>query len=138
CRDDGLHGPGKLVVDLVAVFERIRPVSPSPAVAIDIVGKPASPSFSEFQPLAVRLGVRIDGMELENADLMAGYVAHVDHMLLGVFGIGAWFLPAQFAVLLIRSGSRALQLPCRLARRKSQTTSWLPPRRSFPHRCLFS
>src|SRR5689334_1280710 len=76
--DRGLARPSPLLVDLVAVFQRVHRISSGPAVTIDIITIATDPLFSPLQPLAIRLAVPIHAIQLEDADLMAGYVADVE------------------------------------------------------------
>src|ERR1700730_5788934 len=73
--------------EFVTVFEHVHGVARVDPIAVGIVGDRARPGFRKLNPVDHWRVDRIGAMKLENPDLMAGRVAHVDEELLRVFGI---------------------------------------------------
>jgi hypothetical protein len=53
-----------------------------------------------LQPFAVRLVVREGVVQLVDPDLMARHVPDIDHVLLGIVGVGGRILPLYLAFFL--------------------------------------
>src|SRR5258706_13594628 len=72
---------------LIAVFHDIFVVNTLRTIRINVVAQPTYPGFLQLYFVDGRCIFWKVAVKLVNADLMTGYVSHVDRMLLGVPGI---------------------------------------------------